>query len=268
MVNTPDNAVFDRALLDMRKGRFTARAGEYDFLKRFAADIIEDRFADIKREFKVRKDIGHEDVRGEIEALGLEPQHYDLITSSLILHTINDLPGALVQIKRALKPDGLFMAAMFGGESLYELRESLMSAEIALKGGASPRVFPFADKQQAGALLQRAGFALPVIDSEIVTVSYENIFKLMHDLRGMGESNIIKARSRVNPGKAFFAKAAEHYQENFSEDDGRIIASFEIIFLLGWAPHDSQQKPLAPGSAKTRLADALSTDEIKTGDKP
>jgi hypothetical protein len=136
-----------------------------------------------------------------------------------------------------------------------------MQAELTLKNGASPRVFPFADKQQAGALLQRAGFALPVVDSDILTVTYDTMFKLMHDLRGMGESNIIAARNRTNPGKAFFMEAARHYAERFSDPDGRIRASFEIIYMIGWAPHESQQKPLRPGSAKTRLAEALKTQE-------
>ncbi|MCB1531583.1 MAG: methyltransferase domain-containing protein [Alphaproteobacteria bacterium] len=201
------------------------------------------------------------------EMLPLETSSLDLVTSALNLHSINDLPGTLIQIRRALKADGLFVGALLGGETLHELRDSLAQAELKLKDGMSPRVFPFADKQQMGALMQRAGFALPVIDSEIITVTYENIFKLMHDLRFMGESNIIAERSRTNPGKDFFMEAARHYAQNYSEPDGRIRASFEVIFLLGWAPHESQQKPLAPGSAQKKLADALRTDEIKTGEK-
>ena len=172
---------------------------------------------------------------------------------------MNDLPGALIQIKNALKPDGLFIGAMFGGETLKELRESLIQTELNMKGGVSPRIAPFADKQDMGALMQRAAFALPVIDSETVTVTYDNLFKLMHDLRGMGESNILAARNKTYPSRDFFTKTAEYYQTHFSEPDGRLIATFEIIFLLGWAPHASQQKPLKPGSAEKNLADVLSS---------
>jgi SAM-dependent methyltransferase len=264
-----DNApIFEREVLEIRRARGAVKHEDYSFLQTLAREQIRDRLGDIRRDFQVVKDIQHDDFKGEFEALGLEAGSLDLITSVLNLHSTNDLPGALAQMKAALKPDGLFMAAMFGGETLHELRTSLMHAEIALKGGASPRVFPFADKQQMGGLLQRAGFALPVVDSDIITVTYENMFKLMHDLRGMGESNIIAARSRINPGKAFFMQAAEYYRENFSDTDGRIEASFEIIYLLGWAPHESQQQPLRPGSAQNRLADALQTDEIKMGERP
>lgn len=187
----------------------------------------------------------------------------DLIISNLGLHSVNDLPGTLIQINRTLKPDGLFLGAMLGGETLYELREILNEVEIRRRGGVSPHISPFADKQQMGGLLQRAGFALPVVDSDIITVSYENIFKLMADLRGMGESNAVLARNKTPISHALLIDAAQLYQERYGEADGRIKASFEIIYLLGWAPHDSQQKPLRPGSAKHNLADALQTDEIK-----
>ena len=260
--------VFDRELLTHRRERTSADFENYSFLQTLARRQIQDRLGDIKREFQAIKDLEHENFKGDFEALEFEANSLDLITSVLNLHSTNDLPGVLAQIKAALKPDGLFVAALFGGETLHELRESLMQAEMALKGGASPRVFPFADKQQMGALLQRAGFALPVVDSDVVTVTYDNMFKLMHDLRGMGESNIIAARSRVNPGKAFFMEAAKHYQEHFTGKDGRLEASFEIIYLIGWAPHESQQKPLKPGSAQSRLADALQTEERKTGERP
>ncbi len=266
--NTDPVKVFDP---DARK-RVLKRASsvdvEFSFLRKHAAENIEDRRSDIKRTFKDMLALQPAHWDNEIEALDAKAEDYDLITSVLDLHAVNDLPGLLVQIRQALKPDGLFLAAMFGGETLHQLRASLMQTEIELKGGVSPRVFPMADKQQMGALLQRAGFALPVIDSEIVTVTYDNMFKLLHDLRGMGETNIITERSRVNPGKAFFMKAAEYYAQNFADADGRIEASFEIIYLIGWAPDESQQKPLKPGSAEKRLSDALNTDEIKTGDKP
>ena len=259
--------IFDRDVLKQRLSRNATNFHQHAFLHEWVQKNIDERLDDIKRTFRARHSLQSENLNSEFEALGLQPESFDLITSTLNLHSVNDLPGVLHQIRTALKPDGLFLGAMFGGETLHELRESLMQAELALKGGVSPRVFPFADKQQAGALLQRAGFALPVVDSEILSVTYDNMFKLMHDLRGMGESNIITERSRTNPGKEFFMRAAQHYAENFSEDDGRIVASFEIIFMIGWAPHESQQQPLKPGSAENRLADALSTEEIKTGER-
>lgn len=274
--------IFDRARLRQNRTRIAARFSDYDFLHVWAKKQLQSRLSDITRRFEKVVQIGvhggavlddiitmdltpdfGSGVVADEEFLPFKDHSLDAVISPLNLHAVNDLPGALSQIKRSLKPDGLFMAAMFGGETLYELRESLMAAEIVLKGGASPRVFPFADKQQAGALLQRAGFALPVVDSEIVTVTYENIFKLLHDLRGMGESNIIAARNKSYAGKEFFMQAAQHYHENYAQADGRIVASFEIIFLLGWAPHESQQKPLRPGSAKNRLADALGSHETK-----
>jgi hypothetical protein len=198
------------------------------------------------------------------EFIPLAPASMDMIVSILDLHTINDLPGTLLQIRRALKPDGLFIACMAGGETLYELRSVLMEAELQTSGGASPRVFPFADKQQMGALLQRAGFALPVVDSDILRVSYRNLFHLMDDLRGMGESNIIAERRKTFMPRSFFMQADEIYGKRFRNNDGTITASFEIISLIGWAPHQSQQIPLRPGSAKIRLSDALGTKEIKT----
>lgn len=217
---------------------------------------IQDRLRDIKRDFPRAVHLSDQDNFDE-EFLPFKSQSLDVLTSNLRLHAVNDLPGALTQIRQALKPDGFFLAAMFGGETLYELRESLTHAELAIKGGVSPRVFPFADKQQMGALLQRAGFALPVVDSDILTVTYENMFALMHDLRGMGEGNMIAARDKRNPGKRLFMEAARYYDEHFKEPDGRIRASFEIIFLAGWAPHESQQKPLKPGSADTSLTEVL-----------
>lgn len=255
--------IFDRQALKHTRTRAAADFDQYRFLHDLADEQIAERLRDIKRSFTARHALSPADFDNDIEALGLAPDSLELITSCLNLHTVNDLPGLLVQIRKSLQADGLFMAAMFGGETLYELRESLMQTELAMKGGVSPRVFPFADKQQMGGLLQRAGFALPVVDSDIIRVSYENIFKLMHDLRGMGESNVIAARNRGNPGKEFFMRAGQYYQEHFSEDDGRITASFEILYLIGWAPHTSQQQPLKPGSAKKRLAEVLETDETK-----
>ena len=254
-MNTPsDILVFDRQA--RRRSLMRADLNQHGFLIDWAKDQLTERLQDIKREFSAPIDLkAHLDK--EEELLDLEPEQQDLITSTLALHSINDLPGMLTQIRRSLKPDGLFVASMFGGETLHELRESLTQAELTLKGGASPRVFPFASKQQMGALLQRAGFALPVVDSEIVTVTYDHIFALMHDLRGMGESNIIRARDKRNPGKSLFLEAAQYYAERFSDPDGRIRATFEIIFLIGWAPHESQQKPCAPGSADINLKEVL-----------
>lgn len=260
--------IFDRDILKQRLSRNAPNFHQHDFLHEWVQKNIDERLGDIKRTFSIRHALQPDSLNTAFEALGLQPESFDLVTSALNLHSVNDLPGVLHQIRTALKPDGLFLGAMFGGETLHELRESLMQTELALKGGVSPRVFPFADKQQAGALLQRARFALPVVDSEILRVTYDNMFKLMHDLRGMGESNIIAERSRTNPGKEFFTRAAEHYTENFAEDDGRIVASFEIIFMIGWSPHESQQQPLKPGSAEKRLADALDTQEMKTGERP
>lgn len=260
--------IFDRSLIAQRRARYEEQAQHFGFLRAFADRQLNERLDVVTRDFEAKAELQHENIDNEIEALPYSEHSMDLIRSNLMLHTVNDLPGLLLQIRKALKPDGLFVAAMFGGESLYQLRKCLMDAEMELKGGASPRVFPFIDKQQAGALMQRAGFALPVIDSEMVTVTYQNMFKLMADLRGMGENNILHARDRRNPGKAFFMRAAELYQERYAEDDGRICATFEMIFLLGWSPHESQQKPLKPGSAQNRLADALDTEEIKTGETP
>ena len=192
-----------------------------------------------------------------LDNVPLEPDTVNLVVSPLALHLINDLPGTLVRIRRALKPDGLFLAAIPGSGTLAELRDVLLSAEVEMTGGASPRVIPFADVRDVGGLLQRTGFALPVIDAETYTVRYDNLFALMRDLRGMGMTNALAGRSRKPLTKSFFLKAAELYAERYSDPDGRIRATFSIIYASGWAPHESQQKPLKPGSAKMRLEDAL-----------
>ena len=196
-------------------------------------------------------------IEAPLETVPLEPQSVNLILSPLALHLTNDTPGVLVQIRRALKPDGLFMAAVPGAGTLAELRDVLLSTEVELEGGASPRVIPFADIRDIGGLMQRAGFTLPVIDEESYTVRYDNLFALMRDLKAMGMANPLSGRSRKPVSRAFFLKAAERYAERYSDPDGRIRATFSIIYLSGWAPHESQQKPLKPGSAKMRLADAL-----------
>jgi len=191
------------------------------------------------------------------ETVPLEPQSVNLVLSPLALHLTNDTPGVLVQIRRALKPDGLFLAAIPGAGTLGELRDVLLTTEVELYGGASPRVIPFPDIRDVGGLMQRAGFTLPVIDEESFTVRYDNLFALMRDLRAMGMANPLLGRSRKPVGRAFFLKAAERYAGRYADPDGRIRATFSIIYVSGWAPHESQQKPLKPGSAKMRLADAL-----------
>jgi SAM-dependent methyltransferase len=180
-----------------------------------------------------------------------------LVLSVLALHEVNDVPGILIQMRRILKPDGLMLAVMPGGDTLTELRQSLTQAESELYSGASPRVLPFADVRTAGALLQRTGYALPVTDAETLTVRYDHLFALMRDLRGMGTQNALHARPRKPVGRRFFQRAAEIYASDFSDPDGRIRATFSFISLSGWAPHESQQKPLKPGSGKVSLASIL-----------
>ncbi|MGZ9097030.1 MAG: methyltransferase domain-containing protein [Micavibrio sp.] len=292
-----DILIFDRQRVRANRDRAACHAGEHAFLHDWAARAITGRLDDIKREFPLALIIGaqgsapfqhHEKIgaaitmdlsarslqngsgirlQGDEERLPFAPESFNLVAAPLTLHHVNDLPGALLQIRQCLKPDGLFLAAMLGGETLHELRSVMMEAEANMRGGISPRIAPFADKPQAGALLQRAGFNLPVIDSEIVTVTYDNAFKLMRDLRLMGEGNAILHRDKTFPGDALFMETARLYQDRFSEPDGRIRATFEIIFMIGWAPHDSQQKPLRPGTAQHRLADALGANEIGAGEK-
>jgi SAM-dependent methyltransferase len=191
------------------------------------------------------------------EALPFAPGTFDLVLSALSLHWTNDLPGALAQIRGVLKPDGLFLGALFGGDTLKELRRALTEAELEIAGGASPRVAPFADVRDLGALLQRAGFALPVVDADTIAVSYADPMRLMKDVRGMGEGNAIAARLGRFSRRALFARAAEHYRRAHAQPDGRLLATFQVVFLAGWAPHPGQPKPLRPGSAQARLADAL-----------
>ena len=188
-----------------------------------------------------------------LETVPFEPQSLDLAVSLLSLQAMNDIPGMLIQIRRALRPDGLFLGAFAGAGTLFELRESLLAAETELYGGASPRVIPFTDVRDAGALLQRAGLALPVADVETVTVRYASLFNLMADLRAMGETSALTERSRRPGSRRLFARAAEIYAERFSDPDGRVRASFSIVWMSGWAPDASQQKPLKPGSAKVSL---------------
>ena len=190
-----------------------------------------------------------------------KPESFDLAVSALSLQAVNDLPGTLAQIRRSLKPDGLFLGALLGGQSLQELRRVLAEAEADLTGGASPRVAPFSDLRDLGGLLQRAGFALPVTDLDRVTVRYDTLFGLTRDLRAMGLTSSLAGRTRRPARRTLFLRAAELYSERFADPDGRLRATFDIVWLSGWAPHESQQKPQKPGSARMRLADALGVKE-------
>ena len=255
--------IFDRKALALHKER-ARRIGGDTFLVREAAQGISERLAAVKRDFARVLEIElelDERLTGNADAC-------DLVTSVLSLHTVNDLPGALVQARRALKPDGLFLAALFGGETLTELRQSLAAAEIEVTGGISPRVAPFGDVRDLGGLLQRAGFALPVADIERTVVRYRDLLSLVRDLRAMGETNALVERSRKAMPRALWAAAAAHYAAHFADPDGKLRATFDIVYLTGWAPHESQQQPLKPGSAKARLAAALGTDERSAGEKP
>jgi SAM-dependent methyltransferase len=202
------------------------------------------------------------------EAVPFADNTLDLVVSALSLQAVNDLPGVLVQVRRALKPDGLFLAALLGGETLAELRQSFAAAESELDGGVSPRVAPFPDLRELGALLQRAGFALPVTDVDRITVRYTTPLGLLQDLRRMGAANPLVERRRVSLRRATLMRAMEIYAARFADPDSKVRASFDICWLSGWSPHESQQQPLRPGSAKQRLADALGTTEIATGEKP
>lgn len=283
------DAIFDIAALEARKRRAIAQGVPgADFLMARACEDLSDRLATVDRRFEraaalacrtphaaaalaasgkvgtiLRVESGAH-IAGGAEVLDAAPEtvplpagELDLAASVLSLHEANDIPGMLVQIRRALRPDGLFLGVMAGAGTLSELRESLLAAETELSGGASPRVSPFADVRDVGALLQRAGFALPVADVETIVVRYDHIFALMRDLRAMGATNALVSRSRRPATRALFARAGAIYAERFADPDGRIRATFSLVWMLGWAPHASQQQPLKPGSAKHSLARAL-----------
>jgi SAM-dependent methyltransferase len=288
--------LFDRPLLAQRRARALRRAVEgADFLLAHAVADMADRLLAVTRDFSIAVDLGGHTGRlaGVLAAhprIGralradlfiadpnvpgadlvvddaLPPfaeASVDLIASALSLHLVNDLPGALIQIRRSLKPDGLFLASVLGGDTLFELKDCLMRAELEISGGAAPRVAPFADTRGLGALLQRAGFALPVADVDRVTVRYDSMFALIRDLRAMGATNMLAERARTPLSRAIIARAGEIYANEHADADGRIRATFDIVSLSGWAPHESQQKPLKPGSAKVSLADALSAFDTK-----
>lgn len=282
--------VFDRTALRRNRDRAAPGFKDHDFLVREVADRLHDKYLDIKRDFHHVLDLGchsgemasllkdkfviQQDlsphflanfprsgeairVQADEEFLPYRSGSLDLVISNLSLHWVNDLPGCLAQIKQCLKPDGLFLCALFGGETLTELRQSMMTAEINVTGGASPRISPFVDIQDAGALLQRAGFALPVVDIDRITVTYENAFKLMQELKAMGEGNILSKRFRGLTSPKVLMECAKIYQEKFTDPRGRITVTFDIIYMMGWSPHESQQKPLKPGQGKVSLTDVF-----------
>ncbi|THD59086.1 methyltransferase domain-containing protein [Phenylobacterium sp.] len=289
--------LFDRALHKKRLDRAASGFAAADFLQRRAALDLAERLEAIMRDFPVAVDLSARNgafaralaespaaervgvlieadlsaamlagragprLVADEERLPFAPASLDLIVSTLGLHWTNDVVGALIQIRRALKPDGLFLGAFLGGSTLTELRQALTDAESEILGGAGSRVSPFADSRDAAGLLQRAGFALPVADVDRVKVSYEHPLKLLADLRAMGETNVLADRHPRALTRALLARASEIYAERFSGTDGRVSATFEIVTLTGWAPHASQQQPLQPGSARMRLADALGVVE-------
>jgi SAM-dependent methyltransferase len=289
--------IFDRHLLRARRAR-AAALGPSTFLIEHVAQDLADRLATVLRRFDCAVDLGTPTdaarralaasgkvgsviaadalaaarfvpgpqalaVATDEEALPFHDGSLDLVVSVLALQFVNDLPGTLIQIRRALKDDGLLLAALIGGDTLGELRQAFAAAEAEVEDGVSPRVAPFADVRELGALLQRAGFALPVTDSDRITVRYDSPLALMHDLRRMGATNALHERSRRPLTRATLARMMEIYAERFSDPDGRIRATMEVVWLSGWAPDASQQRPLAPGSARQRLADALGTREIR-----
>ncbi|WP_346892352.1 methyltransferase domain-containing protein [uncultured Roseibium sp.] len=296
-MTAPD--IFDRRLLRQRRlNALRKKVDGADFLLKAVSDDLADRLSMISRSFRTGIDLGGH--TGHVAALlrqsgkvdtvyrgdlfdpdpALDPPDFvfddalpplrdasvGLIVSALSLQFVNDLPGALIQIRRALEPDGLFLATLPGAETLFELRDVLMRAELELSGGAAPRVGPFTDVRELGSLLQRAGFSLPVTDLDRITVRYNSLFDLMNDLKAMGAASVLQERSRTPLPKQVFFRAAELYARDHADPDGRIRATFALVSLSGWAPHESQQKPLKPGSAKTRLADALKAQggDLKT----
>jgi SAM-dependent methyltransferase len=289
--------LFDRHVLRARQRR-AQRQGDADFLIERVADDMADRLSTVLRRFDLAVDLGtpSDHVRralaasGKVgavvaaspiapapegpltviadeEALPFRDQSLDLVVSALSLQFVNDLPGALVQIRRALRPDGLLLAALLGGDTLTELRQALAEAEAEVENGMSPRVIPFADVRELGGLLQRAGFALPVTDVDRISVRYDSPLALMYDLRRMGATNVLTERRRKPTRRATLMRMIEIYGDRFADADGRIRATFEIVWLSGWTPHESQQQPLPPGSAQRRLADALGTTERPAGEK-
>jgi NADH dehydrogenase [ubiquinone] 1 alpha subcomplex assembly factor 5 len=291
--------IFDRRSVRLHRDRAASSLREHDFLVREIAHRLVERLDDIRRKFPVALDLGcrhgyladdlarrggvrtlvHCDLSSAMvrstaspclvadeEALPFAAGSFDLVVSLLNLHWVNDLPGALLQVRQALKPDGLFLAAMFGGETLKELRRALAEAEMDGEGGLSPRISPLADVRDAGNLLQRAGFTLPVADIETLIVSYADPLALLADLRGMGETNAVLERRKTVSRRATLFGALERYRELYRDADNRVPATFQVVYLTAWAPDASQPRPLRPGSAAARLADALGSEELPAGD--
>lgn len=292
--------LFDRALLGQRRRRALAEPRDgADFLMKVAVDDTLDRLAAVQRRFETAIDLGGHsgafaarllaegrathvvradslvanpvdggpDLVFDEEALPFAPDSADLVVSLLQAQSVSDLPGLFAQIAKILVPDGLFLTAFCGGETLFELRTALMTAEAEVRGGASPRVHPFADLRDAAGLLQRAGFAIPVADVDRYTVRYSGLGDLISDLRAMGATNVLTGRDRRPLPGEVLVRADAIYRERFSDPDGRLRATFDLVALSGWRPHESQQKPLKPGSASARLADALGTVERSAGEK-
>ena len=291
-------AVFDRSLLRARRRRAASYGSENFLLARAAEDLVE-RLRAVTRRFDLALDLGTPGgalrdalsateqigtmvtaepvaslrtsndltLAADEEALPFRDESFDLVVSALALHWVNDLPGTLLQVRRALKPDGLFLAVLAGGDTLTELRQSLASAEAEIEGGLSPRVAPFVEVRAMGTLLQRAGFALPVTDVDRLTVRYRDLGGLFRDLRAMGATNALAERRGKSLRRETVSRTAEIYAERFADADGRLRATFDFLWVSGWAPHESQQQPLKPGSAKTRLADALGTKEQSAGEQ-
>jgi SAM-dependent methyltransferase len=266
-VMTQPPRLTDRAALTRNRLRADAM-----FLQAAAADDVHERLIEVNRTFTAPVVVtGFPDAWSEWmpsatviqddETLDLEEGAHDLVIHALSLHWADDPIGQLVQCRRALKPDGLLIATSFAGQTLHELRSVLAEAEVAQTGGLSPRILPMGEIRDLGGLLQRAGFALPVADTTPLTVTYDTPIHLMRDLRAMGEGNAMDQRQRAPTRRKIFAQAMQRYVETFAMDDGRVPATFEIATLTGWAPSETQQKPLRPGSATTRLADALGTKE-------
>ncbi len=278
--------IFNRRTIRLRRDLIASRFDHHDFLVTEISKRLVDNLKDIKRTFNTVLDINLSDtqiksmfnnglvinqdlssrmltrkkglsVQADEEYFPFKNKSFDLILSCLTLHWINDLPGSLSQILHSLKPDGLFLAALIGGETLRELRNALMKADIDIRGGISPHVSPFVDVRDAGTLMQRAGFALPVVSTERIIVTYPDAFALMKELKAMGENNGLLKRDKGLSSKRLMMKAAEYYHDIYGDEGGRIPATFDILYLQGWAPHENQQKPLKPGSAGMSLKDAL-----------
>jgi hypothetical protein len=269
--------LFDTNALSLHRARAAKSGNAAWFLHKLAADCVYERLQDINRTFTKPAFVGWAsdiwqqtlgsagEIAPDAEIIDLQKANHDLLINGLTLHCANDPIGQLVQMRRALRPDGLMIAAMFGGQTLNELRTAFAEAEARIEGGISPRVAPMGEIRDLGALLQRAGFALPVADSITLNVEYETPIHLMHDLRNMGETNALIARRRIIQRETL-AMAADVYSSNYTKSSGRIAATFEIVFLTGWAPSDDQQKPLRPGSAQQKLADALGVPEHDADD--